>query len=334
LGNKKNTMKDIIAIGNALVDIITVLENETIINELGYPKGSMQLIDKEASGKINLLTKNNKKIMSTGGSASNTIHGLAKLGLNTGYIGRIGKDELGSFFTSDLKQTGVETYLEYSDTPTGYSTALVTPDSERTFATFLGAAAELLPSMAEGEIIGKYKMIHIEGYLVQNYDLIEGIIEMAKKHQVKISLDLASFNVVEANLDFLRKMIPGNVDVLFANEEESKAFTGKEPEEALNEIAGFCDIAVVKIGAKGSLIKCGEKRYIAGAMPVKAIDTTGAGDQYAAGFLYGLIKEQSLDKCAEIGSLLAAKVIEDYGARIKESEWEEVIKRVEKIRVH
>ncbi len=331
LAHNSSIMKDILAIGNALVDIITVLDSDAVIKTLGYPKGSMQLTDVQGAEKVNALTTNCKKIMTTGGSASNTIHGLAKLGLQTGYIGKIGNDDLGRFFSDDFKKEGVNTYLEYSGSPTGHSTALVTPDSERTFATFLGAAAEMA-TLPEGEkIMTDYRMIHIEGYLVFNHELIKEIITKARKAGLKISVDLASFNVVEANLDFLHEVIPGNVDILFANEEEAKAFTGKDPEYALEEIATLCDIGVVKIGSKGSFVKQRDKKYKAGVIPVKAIDTTGAGDQYAAGFLYGLMKNFPLSDCAKMGALLAGKVIEDYGARIKDEKWDSIREEINNI---
>ena len=166
--------------------------------------------------------------------------------------------------------------------------ALVSPDSERTFATFLGAAVEISASDLKLEDFQGYDYFHIEGYLVQNYDLIETAVKLAKEAGCKVTIDMASYNVVEDNLEFLTRIVKEYVDIVFANEEEAKAFTGKEPREALDAIAEMTDIAVVKIGSKGSMVKRGDKVYTAGVIKANSIDTTGAGDLYAAGFIYGL----------------------------------------------
>jgi len=155
--------------------------------------------------------------------------------------------------------------------------------------------------------------------------------QLAHEKGVKISLDMASYNVVEANREFLKEMIEKYVDILFANEEEAKAFTGKSPEESLHEFATMVDIAVVKVGANGSMIKRKNEVVSVGVIKVNCIDTTGAGDLYAAGFLYGLAKELPLDKCGQIGAILSGKVIEVVGPKMDAITWKEINRLIKEV---
>lgn len=317
-------MKRVLGIGNALVDIMTILDSEKFLEEINIKKGSMQLVDSGLSSEILKLSGKFKKELSSGGSAANTIHGLANLGTKTSFIGKTGNDNYGRFFADDLRNNGIHPVLMTGASDTGCAIALISPDSERTFATYLGAAIELSEEDITPEMFSDYDYIYIEGYLVQNHGLVEKILEYASKHNCKICLDLASFNVVEQNLDFLKEIIINYVDIVFANEEEAMAFTGKEPEEALEELAELCGIAVVKIGKKGSLVKQNKNLYKIHSIECNCIDTTGAGDAYAAGFIYGLANDLTLDKCGAIGALLAGKVIEVIGAKMCDETWAEI----------
>ena len=315
--------------GNALVDIMIPIESETILNMLSLPKGSMQLVDRDQSASVLNALRSYKQSLSAGGSAANTIDGLGKLGASTGYIGVVGEDDLGGSFVRDLIRAGVEPHMIHSEQETGRAIALVTPDSERTFATYLGAAIELSAAhlttgtTANGHhpIFSKYNYFHIEGYLVQNHDLIRTAVEIAKACGLTVSLDLASYNVVEANRDFLHEIIRRYVDIVFANEEEALAFTGHKPEMAVQEIARFAEVAVVKTGSNGSLIRTTAEYCEIGVIPVSPIDTTGAGDLYASGFLYGHSLGLPLQRCGEIGALLAGNVIECMGSKMEEERW-------------
>jgi sugar/nucleoside kinase (ribokinase family) len=324
-------MKKILGMGNALVDILIPLENDSVLEKLALPKGSMQLVDLEQSSRVLSVLEGSERSLSAGGSAANTIHGLAKMGAGAGYIGVIGEDETGGYFVQDMINAGVEPHMIHSNQESGKALALITPDSERTFATFLGAAIELSARhLSEGnhyaEIFRNYQYFHIEGYLIINHDLTESALKTARKNNMIISLDLASYNVVESNLDFLKEMVEKYVDIVFANEEEAKAFTGKGPEEALDELSKICDIAIVKTGANGSMIKRGKEVHHVEAIPVKPVDTTGAGDLYASGFLYGHSRDLPLKKCGEIGSILAGNVITVIGAKMTNEMWEEIHK--------
>ena len=314
-------MDKVLGMGNALVDVMTTIDSDEILSTLGLPKGSMQLVDAKFSKRVMEKTKHLNSVIASGGSAANTIHGLAKLGIKTGFIGKIGSDNDGQLFKKDLEQANISPILLESETASGKAIAFVSPDSERTFATFLGAAVELSATDLKPEMFKDYKYFHIEGYLVQNHQLIETAVKMAKKAGLIVSLDLAAYNVVEANLGFLQRIIKEYVDIVFANEEEAKAFTGLEHEEALNQIAEICNIAIVKVGKQGSYIKTDNKITKVGIIEAQSIDTTGAGDLYAAGFITGLIQNKTITECGNLGSLLSGKVIENLGAKISDEGW-------------
>jgi len=319
-------MKKILGIGNALVDIMTILNDDSILGKFDLPKGSMQLVDNVKSQFIKADTVNFKRSLASGGSAANTIHGLAMLGIKTGFIGSVGKDDTGAFFEKDMKSAGVKTLLSYRNSVTGTAVALISPDSERTFATHLGAAVELEASNLKSEDFIDYDILYLEGYLIFNRPLVERACTLAMENNMKIALDLASYNVVDAKLTDFKEIIEKYIDIVFANEEEAKSFTGLPPSEALNVISHSCDIAVIKIGKEGSLIKRDEEVIKVGTLAVQSIDTTGAGDLYAAGFLYGYACGHSLDKCGLFGSVLAGHVIEIVGARMDEHRWKKSIK--------
>ena len=324
-----NSQKSILGIGNALIDVLINISDDTVLQKFGLAKGSMTLVDSALSSEIKKETKNFNRIIQTGGSAANTVHGVAKLGGQCGYIGKISNDEMGNFFLSDFTEHNINAHFFYSQTGTGHATALISEDSERTFGTYLGAALELTPEEMSSQIIGQYGILHIEGYLVQNHALIEAAMKIAKENGLLVSIDMASFNIVEENLDFLHEIIRKYVDIVFANEEEAHALTGKNPLDALQAIAGLCQIAVVKLGAQGSVIQTRERVIRIEAIPAQSIDTTGAGDIYAAGFLYALTQNLDLEVAGKIGSLLAGNVVEVMGAKLPPQAWERLLPQIE-----
>ena len=314
----------ILGMGNALVDIMTRLKDDQILGQMNLPKGTMQLVNREFIWQILDKTVNLTRSLSSGGSAANTIHGLANLGVETAFMGKVGSDEFGEIFKKDLLLKKIDPLIFYGLNETGRAVALVSPDGERTFATFLGAAVELSEDDIDSSVFKGYKYFHIEGYLVQNHHLIEKAVRLAKKNDLQVSLDMASYNVVEANRDFLSSIIEEYVDIVFANEEEAKAFTGQTPEKAVETISKDCSLAIVKLGEKGSIIQHKNEKYIVPAIKANCIDTTGAGDLYASGFLYGLTKNYKLDSCGRLGSLLAGNVIEVVGAKMDEERWKSI----------
>jgi sugar/nucleoside kinase (ribokinase family) len=326
-------MKNILGIGNALVDVVTHIDDEQILRRFSLPKGSMQLVDDVKSKTIKAGTENYDKTLASGGSAANTIHGLASLGISTGFIGSVGNDETGDFFEKDLRNAGVNALLHRRNTPTGTAVALITPDSERTFATHLGAAVELNAKDLKPSDFKDYDILYLEGYLIINRTLVETACKIAKENGMKVALDLASYNVVEAKLADFREIVGKYVDILFANEEEAKAFTGLDAETAVFRLSELCDTAIVKVGSRGSWLKRGEEVIRIGTIPVTSKDTTGAGDLYASGFLYGIAMNESLENCGLYGAILSGKVIEIAGARLDTTRWTEIKKMIEDIRV-
>ncbi len=324
-------MKHILGIGNALVDVMTILKEDQILGKFSLPKGSMQLVDNEKSGLIKKWTSGLKRSLASGGSAANTIHGLAKLGVPCGFIGSVGSDEFGNFFENDMHKAGVDTILFRQVSVTGTAVALISPDSERTFATHLGAAVELEAGNLDPDLFRKYQILYLEGYLMNNKSLVEQACRYARSNKMEIALDLASYNVVDSYLNDFKYIIENYADIVFANEEEAKSYTGKEAEKALKILAEQCSIAVIKTGKKGSLIKHKEEFIKVEALPVNRIDTTGAGDLYAAGFLSGYAGDLELNKCGRIGALLAGNVIETVGARIENPRWPAIKKAVSEI---
>jgi len=318
-------MKKVLGLGNALVDILVKIADERLLDSLRLPKSCMTLVEESQVNDILAKITHLEKQETCGGSAANTISGLARLGIQTGYIGKIGHDAFGTFFDEEMKKHGVDTRMFYGRAQTGRALGFITPDSERTFATFLGSAVELQGSDLKAELFGGYDIFHIEGYMVQNHQLFETAVRLARDAGLEVSLDLASHNVVRENLGFLQEIVARYVDIVFANEDESMAFSGKKsPSEALVTISPQCRIAVVKLGKNGSLVKRQDERHEIGCIPARAVDTTGAGDLYAAGFLYGLIRDYPLAICGRIGSLLSGKVVEVLGAKLDEQKWQEV----------
>lgn len=318
-------MKSILGIGNALTDISAILPDSTLLDRYHLPHGSMQHVDEQTANKIWQQLKPIGVQYVAGGSAANTITGTAVLGMPSGFIGKVGDDELGSLFYADMQRNGIKACLLKGKQASGRAMVFVTEaDADRTFAVYLGAALELVPEDLSLQQFQGYDYFHIEGYLVQNQSLLRRAVELAKEAGLIISIDMASYNVVESNEAFLHDIVENYVNIVFANEAESLYFTGKEPRQALDDIARMCDVAVVKIGKAGSMIKSGDNVYMVKAWPGESIDATGAGDSYAAGFLYGHSLGLSLQKCGDIGSMIAAKVVEMIGPKLDIPRWKAV----------
>ena len=325
-------MKKILGIGSTLIDILSQVPNEEVLNELNLPKGSMTYVNINDAVSIGeRLAQQYGSQRAAGDSAANTMSGLARLGAKAGFLTMMGNDEMGQFFTNEMTRTGVEMLALKSNTPTGRVIAMVTPDGERTFATCLGASIELSPDDIKPELFDNWDIFYIEGYLVANPDMLRKAISTAKDKGLKIAIDLASYNVVEESRDFLLELVNNYVDIVFANEQEALALTGMEPENALHYIAERCEIAVVKIGAKGAYIQRGNEIVTIPPMKADVVDTTGAGDMWAAGFLAGLVKGENLQKCGMMGAIVAKNIIEVMGAKMDDERWDNIHAAIAKL---
>lgn len=325
-------MKKIIGIGNALVDTLATIDNDELLHTFGLPKGSMTLISDEEQQRIQSCFESLNATQATGGSAGNTMLALANLGMRPGFIGAVGNDATGRLFANNCKAKGIEPYLVQLPQQSGIAYTFISPDGERTFATYLGAAAMISPEYLTEEMLHGYDYLYVEGYLVQNHALILRAMELAKQVGVKVCLDLASYNIVEADRDFFRQLVTEYVDIVFANEEEAKSLTGYTPDKALEHIHEMCHIAVVKLGRKGSSAMCDGHKVFAEAMPVKnVVDTTAAGDFYAAGVMYGLMHDCKLEQCAAIGTILAGHVIQTVGTKLDTCVWDKIKLEIKQI---
>lgn len=324
-------MKKIIGIGNALVDVLVQMKDDTLLSRLQLPKGGMTVIDEQRMQELNRHMQALHPYRATGGSASNTILALANLGAKPGYIGKIGRDETGAFFADTFRKLGVRTLLSQCDTPSGVANTFISADGERTFGTYLGAAAQMTPDEITADLFSGYDILYIEGYLVLNAELMEKICRTAKEAGLTLCLDLGSYNMVQAMRPLYQHLIQEYIDIVFANEEECAAYTGTaNPDEGLRLIAGQCQLAIVKLGGKGAVAmwgasspKYGQKAE-APALKVDVRDTTAAGDFFAGGFLYALCTGASLDKCLQTGALLSGYVIQVVGTRLTDEAWKEI----------
>ena len=325
-------MASILGIGNALTDILALLPDDSLLHQMKLPKGSMQHVDMETGDKIWKALKPMGVQLVAGGSAANTITGTAIFGMESAFIGKVGDDDLGHLFKSDQSQYGIRSILLKGTKSSGRAMVFVTaPNAERTFAVYLGAALELVPEDLQPEWFKGYDYFHIEGYLVQNQATVRRAVKLAKAAGCTISIDMASYNVVESNRTFLHDIIEKYVDIVFADETEAEALTGLAPREALDEIAQHCKIAIVKVGKDGSMVKSGNEYHFIEAWPAATIDATGAGDTYAAGFLYAHSLGMPLKVCGEVGSIIAAKVVEVVGTKIDIPRWKAAKKEIREL---
>ena len=327
-------MKKVIGIGNALTDMLVNLRSDQVLEKFDLPRGSMSLVNSEQQKELSKSVSGLPYTLSLGGSADKTLRAMARLGCKDGFIGKVGRDSTGDFFESALDNLGIQPFILRGKERSGKCVSLVSPDGERTLVTHLGAAVEMKAEDLTPEIFDGYDCLYVEGYLVQDHNLIRGAIRMAKELGLKVAIDLASFNVVEENVDFLREVISEYVDIVFANEDEARAFSGEEePVNALQYISTMCDLVIVKIGMRGALIKQGSEVAHVGIMAAaKRVDTTGAGDFYAAGFLAGMCEGLSLRQCGTIGAITAGKVIEIVGTTPTEEAWDDVARLVKRVK--
>ena len=314
----------IVGVGSALVDILAH-EDEDFLEKTGAVKGGMTYVSREfIEDTVSLSSQ--PPILVPGGSACNTVVGVGKLGGKARFLGKCGNGQMGQFFENDLKRQNVEPSLLRSDSPTGRVLSIITPDAQRSMFTYLGASAETRPEDITKRFFENAAIVHIEGYLLFNPDLILKVLKTAQQSGAKISLDLASYNVVEESQELVDHIVESFVDILIANEDEARAYTGHKNEtRAISALSDKAAIAVLKVGERGSFIASGNRSVrIQPQTGAAVIDTTGAGDLWAAGFLYGLVNGYALEQCGELGSACGYEVCQVIGANIPESGWERI----------
>ena len=346
----------IIGIGNALLDVLIRLDDDRTLATLGLKKGAMDLIDESTMRRIQKAQAGLERSEAPGGSVCNTMRALARLCsraewstqhgkeiasslamtddrlcADVGYIGKIGNDMAGTVYEQEIRKAGVHPYLFRTEGISGCSTVMISPDGERTMATFLGPAGNLSDDEIADEILQSYDCLYMEGYLIVIEPLFLPMIKRAKRMGLKVALDLSNFNIVNGYRDLLSEVIPAYVDILFSNESEAGAFTGLPATEAIDLIAESVETAVVTVGKDGVWAKQGNRKIHDAAISKDVVDTTGAGDHFAAGFLFGYALNASLAQSASIGSLLSGKVIETVGAQIPEEHWTQIKLKIDAI---
>ncbi len=322
-------MSKLIGVGAALVDSLAYVP-ESFLQTIDGGKGGMELVDFPALQEI-VQRLPEKPYRAPGGSAANTVMGAARLGSECAMLAKTGEDEAGTFYRGQFAEAGVDVsrFKTDSATPTGTCLSLITPDSQRTMRTFLGASATLEPTEIRVEDFQGCGHLHLEGYLLFNQDLMTRVLDCARQAGCRVSLDLGAPEVVQAAADTLPELLREKVDMVFANEDEAAAFcaSGKDDlRTALEEMGQLCEVAAVKLGAEGSLIRRGGETVEVPALRVQAVDTTGAGDLWAAGFLHGLLRGESTRRAGDLGARLGAEAVKTTGAALSDEVYNQVKK--------
>jgi sugar/nucleoside kinase (ribokinase family) len=310
---------DVVGIGNALVDVLTH-ESEAFLAGQSLVKGTMHLVDEAEASRLYAAMGSGMEV--SGGSAANTIVGVASFGGAAHYVGKVRNDQLGEVFSHDLRsvRVGFTTPAATDGPPTGRCLIIVTPDAQRTMSTFLGASVRLGPADVDARLIARAKILYLEGYLFDPPAAQEAFRAAAKvAHGAgrKVALTLSDPFCVDRHRAAFLELLEHHVDILFANEAEICAlYQVNDFDAALARVRGHCEVAALTRSAKGSVVVAGPVVHQIAAHPVNAVaDTTGAGDLYAAGFLFGLSRGLAFERCGRLGSLAAAEIISHVGAR-------------------
>jgi fructokinase len=314
-----DTNLDVVGIGNAIVDVLTHAD-DALIRHHGLPKGAMTLIDMARAEA--LYAEMGPAVEVSGGSAANTLAGLASLGGKGGFIGKVRNDQLGGIFRHDIRAGGIvfDTAAATEGAPTARCLIFVTPDAQRTMATYLGASVGFSPADLDLDLIRSAKVLYLEGYLWDSEPAKRAFVQAASAARTagrKVALSLSDAFCVERHRDSFRDLVAEHVDLLFANEAEILALYQTDSfDQALQKVRGQCEIAALTRSEKGSLVLQGDEIHVVDAISLgSVIDTTGAGDLYAAGFLYGYTRGFGLYDCGRLGALAAGEVISHMGPR-------------------
>ncbi|HXY33126.1 MAG TPA: adenosine kinase [Planctomycetaceae bacterium] len=312
---------DVYGVGNSLVDIQAQV-SDAVVAALGYPKGSMTLVDEAAQTKVLGTVAGVPIHRCAGGSAANTILGIADFGGKTAYAGKTADDDLGRFFLEDMRRIGVTIEVPPADGQTGTCVILITPDAQRTMLTHLGVSATLGPDDIDGNKIARSKYVYIEGYLfagASTRDAALLAIAQAKAAGVKVAFTISDPFLIADHRDEFWELIRGPVDLLFCNLQEARSLTGREDAvDCAREIHRHAENVALTLGPNGSIVMHEGQVLPIEGVEVEAIDTTGAGDMYAAGLLYGITNGLSWHSAGHLASHAAARIVSQLGARLKE----------------
>lgn len=327
------TTPQILGVGSVLVDAVLPVDDAFLTANVPGDKGGMAFATREEQDRwIALAGK--VPARTTGGAAGNTVACLAHLGMKTAHLGKTGEDDDARFYREKVEARGGEALFFVSRTSgSGRCLSMVTPDSERTMRTCLGATGEITPEEIRQVDFRRFAVVYIEGYQLFNAGVVQETLLQARQAGCRTAMDLASFEVMKIFRDDVLAMLGKDIDMVFANEEEAAVLTGpgKTPEEMALELGRSCHVAVVKCGAAGScIVRDGVLTKIA-ISPVKALDTTAAGDSWAAGYLYGYCQGMDDARCGRIGSVVSAEIVQVFGAELPPECWEKICKTIQEI---
>lgn len=318
----------VMGVGDAAVDLLISVNDEFLEQHVPGPKGGSQHCDSDFVDRLIEISQETPKI-APGGSCANTIRGLAKLGERCAFSVSLGSDFYGEFFARSLEDCGiVGVFKTFPDYTTARILCMVNPCGERTLRAAFSTPPDVF--FLQPEHFKDVQLSHFEAYQLYWGDALKKGMELAKKRGSKVSFDLSSFSLVNQFKEVLSRLLPQYVDVLFANEDETFAFTGLSAEEGCRKLQEICSFAVVTLGAKGCLIGHDGKVIAVPAFPAQVVDTTGAGDLFASGFLYGFLNGFSLEECGRLGNRLGSSIVEVVGAELPEERWTEIYQFLEK----
>ncbi len=317
-------MSKIAGIGHALIDIFVNLDDEGLLKKYGFAKGSQEHVDQSVFDSIYQELNTESARFVPGGSASNVLHPLASMGYEATFLGALGHDEWASLFEQDLQQAGVSFAPVRKEGATGRVLHLITPDGEKTVVGYTGVNEQLTKADLDEWDLSDHTHLVVDGFLAPREDFLEDFLQREDLQQAQVLFDMASSHIAEGYREFLKRLLKTHVDMVFANDLEAFSYTGNEPERGIRSIAKDCEVVVIKQGEKGALIQRGNEFYTIAAAPSGPHDTTGAGDLYMAGFLYGWLKNYHLTHCGKVASFVASKILEVEGARLSVQQWKEI----------
>lgn len=327
------TAKRILGVGGALVDALLPVTDEFLAAHVPGAKGGMEMVSRADQDRW-IAASGNTPTRATGGAAGNTVSCLGHLGMPVAHLSKVGRDADGEFFRRKLLELGGDPLLFVSETTgSGRCLSMVTPDSERTMRTALGATGEITPEEVATVDFSRFGLVYIEGYQLFNAGVVPQVLKMARAAGCTTAMDLASFEVMKIFHDDVLRMLAEEIDMVFANEEEAAVLTGpgKSVEAMAQELGKLCHVAAVKRGAKGACIVRDGKLTVVDITPVRAVDTTAAGDSWAAGYLYGYCHGMDDARSGRIASMVSAEIVQVFGAELPENTWENLRERIREV---
>lgn len=321
---------DVIGVGSPLVDLVMQVDDAFLQQHVSGAKGGMEYVEAEAIATM-IAASEQAPVIVPGGAAANVVASIGALGVASGFVGNCGDDDYAQVFRQGLLHRGCQPRLFTCGLPTGQVLSLVTPDAQRTMRTCLGAAVALDPLAMTPQLFQGARLVFVEGYTLFNQALTEAVVRAARDAGCRLALDLASFEVVNANRALLDDLLRNHIDIVFANEDEARAWTGDDDElAALRALSECCSVVVVKVGADGAWLRVdGEEQHIPAQTVEAVVDTTGAGDTWAAGFLAGYLRGAPWHECGLLGAQAAAAVVQVNGAMVPMEAWQPIRGRLD-----